>query len=82
MAAVYGKLKEFQLLAESMKSYLVRVSLYFMGNSVPEEKQVPILLRSIGSMTCTLLTDLLALMLWLKVYGGNLCYSEAAFQPQ
>ena len=60
MAAVYGQLKKFKPEAESIKSYLERVSLYFKANAIAAEKQVPILLSSIGSTTYTLLSDLLA----------------------
>ena len=58
--ATFGTLKEFNSDNESVKSYLERVDLYFRANSVEEDKQVPILLSSIGSATYTLLSDLLA----------------------
>ena len=56
----FGTLKEFNSDNESVKSYLERVDLYFRATSVEEDKQVPILLSSIGSATYTLLSDLLA----------------------
>ena len=56
----FGTLKEFDPDAESIKTYLDRVELYFTANSVVAAKQVPILLSTIGSSTYTLLTDLLA----------------------
>ena len=58
--AQFGILKEFYPDSESVKIYLERVQLYFEANGVPEDKQVPILLSSIGSSTYTLLSDLLA----------------------
>ena len=58
--AQFGTLKEFCPDSESVKIYLERVQLYFEANEVPEDKQVPILLSSIGSSTYTLLSDLLA----------------------
>ena len=58
--AQFGILKEFCPDSESVKVYLERVQLYFEANEVPEEKQVPILLSTIGSSTYTLLSDLLA----------------------
>ena len=56
----FGTLKEFDPDAESIKTYLDRVELYFTANSVVAAKQVPILLSAIGSSTYTLLSDLLA----------------------
>ncbi len=60
MAAVYGQLQEFQPESDTIKSYLERVSLYFTANAVGDDKQVPILLSSIGSSTYATLSDLLA----------------------
>ena len=56
----FGTLKEFDPDAESIKTYLDRVELYFTANSVVAAKQVPILLSAIGSSTYSLLSDLLA----------------------
>ena len=60
MAAVYGKLQEFQPESESIKAYLERVTLYFKANTIDDDKKVPILLSSIGSSTYATLSDLLA----------------------
>ena len=56
----FGTLKEFNSNEGSITSYLERVELYFTANSVPGDKQVPILLTCIGTSTYTLLSDLLA----------------------
>ena len=45
---------------ESVKLYLKRVSLYFLANSVKDDKKVPVLLSCIGFSTYALLSDLLA----------------------
>ena len=58
--AQFRTLKEFYPDFESVKVYPERVQLYFEANEVPEDKQVPILLSSIGSSTYMLLSDLLA----------------------
>ena len=49
--AQFRTLKEFCFNSESVKIYLDPVQLYFEANEVPEDKQVPILLSSIGSST-------------------------------
>ena len=56
----FGTLKEFDPDAESIKTYLDRVELYFTANSVVAANQVPILLSAIGSSTYSLLSDLFA----------------------
>ena len=60
MAARFGQVKEFSPDSDSIKSYLERVQLYFEANSVPQGKQVPILLSSVGATTYALLSDLTA----------------------
>ena len=60
MAAThYGTLNNYRPDQESIKTYLDQVDLYFMANTVPDDKQVPILLSSIGATTYSLLCDLL-----------------------
>ena len=54
----FGTLKEFNSNEGSIASYLERVDLYFTANSVPGDKQVPILLTCIGTSTYNLLSDL------------------------
>ena len=56
----FGTLNEFRPDNESIKNYLERVQLYFTANGVDAGKQVAILLSSIGSITYSLLSDLLA----------------------
>ena len=56
----FGTLKEFNSNEGSITSYLEHVELYFTANSVPGDKQVPILLTCIGMSTYALLSDLLA----------------------
>ena len=60
MATQFGCITEFQPATDAVKAYLERVNLYFTANDVPEAKQVPILLSSIGAPTYALLRDLLA----------------------
>ena len=60
MATQFGNLQEFRPESDSIKSYLERATLYFSANYVPDDKQVAILLSTIGSQTYSLLSDLLA----------------------
>jgi len=60
MALAFGHIEAFHPESDSIKAYLERAGLYFVANNVPEEKQVPILLSSIGPSTYSLLSDLLA----------------------
>ena len=59
-ATQYGCLTEFLPESDSAKAYLERAQLYFTANSVPRDKQVAILLSSIGASTYSLLSDLVA----------------------
>ena len=47
----FGQLSEFMAESECMSSYLERVELYFLANSVQNDKKVAILLSSIGAKT-------------------------------
>ena len=49
MAGKYGYLKEFLPDDDSFGAYLERVALYFKAKGIEEDKQVPILLSSIGA---------------------------------
>ncbi len=61
MAAThYRTLNIYRLDKEAIKTYLDQVDLYFTANTVPDDKQVPILLSSIGTTTYSLLCGLLA----------------------
>ena len=60
MPTQYGCLKEFEPDSDSIKAYLERVELYFSANGIAANKQVPILLSSIGASTYALLSDLVA----------------------
>ena len=54
-ATQYGSLTEFLPESDSAKAYLERAQLYFTANTVPRDKQVAILLSSIGACTYSLL---------------------------
>ena len=83
-ATHFGCLTEFQPETDSIKSYLERVQLYFTANTVPRDKQVPILLSAIGAPIYSLLSDLLSpdlpsSKLWNAVLDKN---SVAPFLPR
>lgn len=59
MATQFGHLPEFQSELEPIAAYLERVNFFFMANNIPDDKQVPILLSTIGGKTYSLLRDLL-----------------------
>ena len=44
----------------SLSAYLERVHIFFVANSIPESKQVPVFLNAIGATTYSVLRDLLA----------------------
>ena len=56
----YGELNTFNPESENITTYLERVELYFMANSVPEGKQVPALLMSIGPKNYSIIQGLVA----------------------
>ena len=56
-----GTLTEFKPESEKIEAYLERVQLFFIDNTIAEDKQVTVLLTIIGSSTSALLTSLLAL---------------------
>ena len=58
--ATFGCIKEFCPGSDSIRTYIQRVKLYFDANSILEDKQVPILLTSIGASTYDRLSELLA----------------------
>ena len=60
MGGKHGYLKVFLPNEDSIGAYLKRVALYFAVNRIKEDKQVPILLSSIGARTYSLLLDLFA----------------------
>ena len=60
MASLYGTLSEFNADSDDIKSYLERVELFFAANDVPDDRQVPIFLSSVGATTYSLLSDLLS----------------------
>ena len=60
MSAQHGSLSEFNPENDRIASYLERASLYFTANDVAREKQVAVLLSSIGPSTYALLSDLFA----------------------
>ena len=61
MASQCGTLTEFWPESDSIKAYLERTTPYFVANSVPDDKQVAILLSTSRSQMYSLLSDLLAL---------------------
>ena len=60
VATHYGSITEFNPESDSIKAYLERVEMYFTANAIPADKQVPILLSSIGASTYSLISDLVA----------------------
>ena len=60
MAGHYRCLKEFRPDEDSIQAYLEVATLYFSANDIEEDKQVPILLSSIGAQTYSLMRDLVA----------------------
>ena len=60
MASQHGYIREFHPESDSIKSYLKRVQLYFEANDVAADKQVAVLLSSIGAPTYSLISDLAA----------------------
>ena len=60
MAGQCGCLKAFHPEVDSIRAYLELSSLYVKANDIAEDKQVPILLSSIGAGTYSLLRDLVA----------------------
>ena len=71
MPGKYGYLKEFLPDKDSIGAYLERVALYFVASDIEEDKQVPILLSSIGARTYSLLRDLVA-----PVVPGTLSFNR------
>ena len=55
-----GKLDEFNPEESSLSAYLEWVHIFFVANSIPESKQVPVFLNAIGATTYSVLRDLLA----------------------
>ena len=60
MASQHGYIREFHPESDSIKSYLEQAQLYFEANDVAADKQVAVLLSSIGAPTYSLITDLAA----------------------
>ena len=55
-----GHIGEFKLEEERISTYLERVQLFFVANSIAKEKHVAVLLSAVGAKTYALLRDLLA----------------------
>ena len=83
MAGKYGYLKMFLPDEDSIGAYLERAALFCVANGIEEDKQVPILLSSIGALTYSLLRDLVA-----PVVPGTLPFDRISevltlhFQPR
>ena len=60
MTGRYRCLKEFRPDEDSIQAYLEVATLYLAANDIEEDKQVPILLSSIGAQTYSLIRDLVA----------------------
>ena len=60
MVTQHGCIREFHPESDSIKSYLKRAHLYFAANDVAADKQVAVLLSSIGAPTYSLISDLAA----------------------
>ena len=58
--AIIAPIGEFKPEEEQISTYLERVQLFFVANSIAEEKQVVVLLSAVGAKTYALLRDLLA----------------------
>ena len=58
--ARFGKLDEFKVGSESIRTYIEQVELFFEANEIPERKRVAVFLSVVGSTTYALLRDLLA----------------------
>ena len=56
----WPQLKEFDPENEKFTEYLERVQLYFTANSIAEDKQVAVLLTSVGRKAYALLNSLLS----------------------
>jgi len=56
-----GQIGEFKSDEERISAYLERIQLFFVVNSIADEKKVAVLLSVIGAKTYALLRDLLAL---------------------
>ena len=54
MAAI-GQVSEFKPEEVKISAYLERIQLFFTANSIPEEKQVAVLLSVVGPKSYTLL---------------------------
>ena len=61
MAAIpLGTLKKYNTSAEQISAYLEQVRLFFIANSVSEDKQVPTFLSIVGPTTYSVLQNLFA----------------------
>ena len=56
----YGQIQEFRAENDSITAYFERVEMYFTANDIADDKQVPVLLSSIGAKTYELLRSLVA----------------------
>ena len=56
----YGQIQEFRAENDSITAYFERVEMYFTANDIADDKQVPVLLSSIGAKIYELLRSLVA----------------------
>ena len=59
-SALIGNIQPFEPDNEKFSSYLERVELFLLANSIAEDKKVPVLLSVVGSKVYSLLRDLLS----------------------
>ena len=57
---IVGKIEEFNPDEEPFSSYMERVELFFLANSVADDRKVPIFLNGVGKKTYGLLRNLVA----------------------
>ena len=81
--ATLGSLPAFDEDTESIKAYVERAKIFFMANSVPEEKQAVVFLSCIGGKTYALLRSLLAPMSLIEAtFEALVTALEEHFEPK
>ena len=81
--ATLGSLPAFDEDTEFIKAYVERAKIFFMANSVPEEKQAVVFLSCIGGKTYALLRSLLAPMSLIEAtFEALVTALEEHFEPK
>ena len=60
VSPIYGIVGEYQPEVELFSSYIERVQLFFLANTIADDKTVPIFFSLLGSKTYSLLRSLVA----------------------